>query len=170
MKTLTYLALAAAALSLAACQAGGEGDAEVRDSQDQVTPNLPAPLVPGAEAGEKGARSVLLGFARALENHQFRTAWALMGETARGDRSEAQFAAEWGDLDAISVAFIDGDIEGAAGSEYYTSQLTVTAQDAQGRPLRFEGPIVLRRVNDVPGATAAQLRWHIERLDLAQKH
>lgn len=169
MKSPACLVLAIAALSLAACQAKGGHEEAARDSQNQARADLPAPLVPEAEADEKGARNVLLGFARALENHQLDTAWALMGETARGDRSEAQFAAEWADLSAISVAIIEGDIEGAAGSEYYASRLTIAAQDAQGRPLRFEGPVVLRRVNDVPGASAAQLRWHIERLDLAQK-
>ena len=29
-------------------------------------------------------------------------------------------------------------------------------------PRRIEGEVVLKRVNDVPGASAEQLRWHIE--------
>ena len=29
------------------------------------------------------------------------------------------------------------------------------------------GEVVVRRVNDVPGSTEAQRRWHIERIDVA---
>ena len=61
-------------------------------------------------------------------------------------------------------------MEGAAGSSYYTSEATITANDKDGRPVRYEGPIVLRRVNDVPGASAAQLRWHIDSVQLDWTH
>jgi len=135
-----------------------------------TAPNLPAPLVPEAEKGEKGARNVLLGFARALENRQFDTAFALLGGSARGEQSEADFTAQWSDLRNISVAIVDGQIEGGAGSLYYTTQTTITAEDQEGRPIRFEGPIVLRRVNDVDGASAAQLRWHLESFNVVQTH
>jgi hypothetical protein len=131
-------------------------------------PDLPAPLGPEAEKGEKGARNVLLGFARALENRQFDTAFALLGGSVRGDQNEAEFGAQWSELRDISVAIVDGGIEGGAGSLYYTAQTTITAQDAAGRPVRFEGPIVLRRANDVDGASAAQLRWHLASFDVVQ--
>jgi len=36
----------------------------------------------------------------------------------------------------------------------------------EGKPFRLEGEVVLRRVNDVDGATADQLRWHIAQADL----
>ena len=32
---------------------------------------------------------------------------------------------------------------------------------ADGRPFNMLGPMTLRRVNDVPGSTAEQRRWHI---------
>ena len=70
------------------------------------------------------------------------------------------------DLGKITVAVPTGTMEGAAGSSYYTAPVTITATDKDGRPVRIEGEAVLRRVNDVPGATAAQLRWHFERLTL----
>jgi len=176
MKSPAFPLLAAATLTLAACQSSDEvvspGDEATATATPPPpsTPGLPAPLVPSAEAGEEGARNILLGFARALENGQFSVAWALLGETARADGTEAEFTAQWSDLTGVSVAILNGDMEGAAGSLFYTSQLTITAQDAEGRPLRFEGPIVLRRVNDVPGATEVQLRWHIVQLDLVQTH
>jgi len=49
-------------------------------------------------------------------------------------------------------------VEGAAGSLYCTVAGTLTdAGDPAKAPL--EGALVLRRVNDVPGATPEQLRW-----------
>lgn len=169
------LALVSAGLVLAGCTQGEVAPPPVDISPPAATPlptspNLPAPLVPEAEKGEKGARNVLLGFARALENGQFDAAFAILGGVARAGQTEAEFDAQWGDLRAISVAILDGDIEGGAGSLYYTSQTTITAKDAAGRPIRFEGPIVLRRVNDVDGASAAQLRWHLESFNVVQTH
>ncbi len=133
-------------------------------------PNMPAPLVPESEKGEKGARNVLLGFARALENEQFDTAYALLGGSERTGRSQADFVAQWSDLSDISVAIVGGEMDAGAGSLYYNVQATVTAQDNEGRPIRFEGPITLRRVNDVDGATEAQLRWHLESFNVVQTH
>jgi hypothetical protein len=53
-----------------------------------------------------------------------------------------------------------GDTEGAAGS-IYTSVPVTFYRTGFRRPAE----VVLRRVNDVPGSTAAQRRWHIERID-----
>jgi hypothetical protein len=52
-----------------------------------------------------------------------------------------------------------GEQNGAAGSLYY--EAPVTLRFGSAAPER--GTLVLRRVNDVDGATAEQLRWHIER-------
>ena len=38
-------------------------------------------------------------------------------------------------------------------------------KDAQGKDFRRAAEVILRRVNDVPGSTEAQRRWHIERID-----
>ena len=40
--------------------------------------------------------------------------------------------------------------------------MTVDAQLDDGKQQRFTGQYVVRRVNDVPGASADQLRWHID--------
>lgn len=53
-----------------------------------------------------------------------------------------------------------GETEGAAGS-IYTSVPVVFHGEGFRRPAN----IILRRVNDVPGSTAAQRRWHIERIE-----
>lgn len=70
----------------------------------------------------------------------------------------------------IKVEALPGTLEGAAGSLYYTSQITITAQNTAGAPVRYEGEVVLRRVNDVPGASADQLHWHINSVTLDQTH
>lgn len=66
----------------------------------------------------------------------------------------------------LTLAFGTGDIEGAAGSLYY--EAPVTAQTADGVGVR-RGTIVLRRIDDVPGASEEQLNWRIERSTLVTK-
>lgn len=56
-----------------------------------------------------------------------------------------------------------GETEGAAGS-IYTSVPVIF----YGEGIRRPANIILRRVNDVPGSTEAQRRWHIERIEWAK--
>jgi hypothetical protein len=134
-------------------------------------PRLRPPLLtPEAERGETGARNVLVSFARAIELREYDQAWAMLGIAARQNWTRQQFNAAFAGLDQITVAVPDGEMEGAAGSSYYNAAVTVTATDADGRPVRIEGPITLRRVNDADGATPQQLRWHIESLRLDVTH
>jgi hypothetical protein len=86
----------------------------------------------------------------------------------------------WGDLDAarsfavaVDARFKDvhleigelGATEGAAGSIYTTVPVTFYGTSERGKPLRMPAEVILRRVNDVPGSTERQRRWHIERID-----
>jgi hypothetical protein len=48
-----------------------------------------------------------------------------------------------------------GSLEGAAGSSYVEVPVRIGS---------LPGAATLRRVNDVPGSTEAQRRWHIERI------
>ena len=68
-----------------------------------------------------------------------------------------ELSAQWSALKAPAVQIGIGQQEGAAGSLYYTAPLMITDGS---RTIPAE--ITLRRANDVPGATAEQLRWHIE--------
>lgn len=144
---------------------------QVTGGENDGSPDLsPAPLTPEAERGETGARNVLLSFARAIELREFDQAWEMLDEGDQQRWDKAQWRALFADLGKITVAVPDGSMEGAAGSSYYTSEATITANDKDGRPVRYEGPIVLRRVNDVPGASAAQMRWHIDSVQLDWTH
>jgi hypothetical protein len=60
-----------------------------------------------------------------------------------------------------------GDAEGAAGSIYVTVPAIFYGDSKDGQPFRRSADVILRRVNDVPGSTEAQRRWHIERIDWA---
>lgn len=129
------------------------------DRTDDGSPEL----VPEAEKGETGARNVLLSFARAIELEEFDQAYAMLGDAARQGMTRAEFAELFDGFGEITVTVPGGRMEGAAGSLYYEAPTTIT--DSAGQKLT--GTTVLRRVNDVPGASAEQLRWHIERFEVA---
>ncbi|MCW2382250.1 MULTISPECIES: hypothetical protein [unclassified Sphingobium] len=143
------------------------GAASNRAAAPDFTPPM---LTPEAERTVKGARNVLISFARAIEQRAFDQAWALLAPADKEKWSKSAFAALFADLSNIMVAMPDGTMEGAAGSSYYTAPVTITGKDRDGRPVRMEGEAVLRRVNDVDGATPAQLRWHFQSLTLDWTH
>tara|TARA_R100001129_G_scaffold24289_1_gene15675 strand:- start:120 stop:818 length:699 start_codon:yes stop_codon:yes gene_type:complete len=117
----------------------------------------PAKLTSEAERGEEGARNVLLYFSRALELKEFNQAYAMMRGEAREGTTAAQLTKRFADFGEITVSAPSGQIEGAAGTSYYTAPATITGSNGQ----KLNGEIVLSRVNDVPGASADQLRWHV---------
>ena len=59
-----------------------------------------------------------------------------------------------------------GPVEGAAGSLYVQAPVVLYGRYVTGGAYRRAGQVTLRRVNGVPGATAAQLPWRIERIEL----
>jgi hypothetical protein len=141
----------------------------VADRANDGFPDLAPPaLTAEAERTAKGARNVLLSFARAIELREYDQAWALLSPGDKRKWSKSAFARQFADLGKITVAVPEGTMEGAAGSAYYTVPVTITANDAEGRPVRIEGEAVLRRVNDVDGATP--LRWHFDKMTLDWTH
>ena len=148
---------------------------------DKPAPTFDLPAIPGQPAtgglssakltgdaakGVKGARNMLLAWARGIELREFDQAWNLMGDAAKAQLSRAQFNARFQPLRNITVAVPTGTMEGAAGSSYYTAPATITGLRADGTTQTLKGEVVLRRVNDVPGATPEQLAWHIEQVNL----
>lgn len=126
----------------------------------------PVPLTGDAAKTEKGARAILLPWARGIELREFDQSWAMMGEAAKAQWSKARFNVQFHPLRDLTVAIPSGSMEGAAGSSYYTVPTTVTGTRADGAKAVLTGEVVMRRVNDVPGATREQLIWHIESVDL----
>ena len=173
-----YGGAALLALALAACgQDQAEAEPVTPENTTLLSPLGPASadydapsLTPEAEKGEEGARNLLLAWARAIEANRPDEAWSLFDTSAREQMPEEEFAAMFDGLREIAVAVPDGEMEGAAVSLYYMSQATITAMGTDGQPVRLEGPVVLRRVNDVPGASEEQLRWNVERVELTAMH
>ncbi|ODT87963.1 MliC family protein [Phenylobacterium sp. SCN 70-31] len=59
-----------------------------------------------------------------------------------------------------------GPAEGAAGSTFVRVPVVLYGRYASGPEYHASGQATLRRVNDVPGATADQLRWRIETIEV----
>ena len=180
---LPHFAAALSAVSLlsftaAACSERAESDAAQADATTTPAPPIESTALPDdaiatpaaqaapasqAERGEAGAKSVLSAWANALEDRDFARAHAFWGE---GAPSEDAYAAQFAEYRKIVVSFGDGRVEGAAGSLYYEAPVNFTGILANGTPIRRSGTIVLRRANDVPGATPEQLHWRIHRTSL----
>ena len=151
--TRTALPLAAALL-LAGCGAERGADGEA-----------PPAAVASETAAAQVAEVPVLDSKECVEVVQFYL-------EAIGGREWAQAARVWNDpaIDAArleriyaaygepQVEWTEPFVEGAAGSLYCTVAGKLSdAQDPAKPPV--EGTLLLRRVNDVPGATADQLRW-----------
>lgn len=80
-------------------------------------------------------------------------------EFERNFRAYADVHLQIGDL---------GEPEGAAGSIYVTERVTFYGKKNGGGDYRRAAVVTLRRVNDVPGSTEKQRRWHIERIEWQQ--
>ena len=58
-----------------------------------------------------------------------------------------------------------GKPEGAAGSIYVDIPVQLYGRLNNGKEFHSRGTMILRRVNDVPGSTNEERRWHIYRAD-----
>lgn len=126
-------------------------------------------LTKEAERSETGARSVLIGWARALEDRQWERAWCQFADNGGASgQIFREFERDWSAKGRITVAVPTGKMEGAAGSSYYTAPARVSIQSDGGKESILMGNVILRRVNDVPGASEEQLRWHIESARLTE--
>lgn len=119
--------------------------------------SLPEPKGPIDPKSVEAAGQVVQHYGALIEQHRLDEAAKLWGDRkAAGDFARQlkhpQVHMEIGDL---------GETEGAAGSIYTTVPVVF-----YGEGFRRPANVILRRVNDVPGSTEAQRRWHIERIEL----
>lgn len=168
-----HLALiAASALALAACDR--KTQPESRETQPAPLPDAPpSPEAPPSAAAPSASPAAPLDLA-ALEDR--RDPDRLLRFYAAALRAKDWSAASraWGAASGVTAATLKaaydrqeapelepgkGVIEGAAGSLYY--EAPVVLRFGNGPPER--GTLTLRRVNEVPGASPEELRWHIER-------
>ena len=152
-----------AALGLLAACGQGERKAPEPVAAPAATPATSATPAVSARPAARPSTSrdpaaVLLGWAKAVSLRDWDAAFAHWGDHGGASgMTRDQFRAAWGRLKDPVVDIGPGQLEGAAGSSYYTVPVTIT-----DGARRMSGEVVLRRVNDVPGATPEQLRWHIE--------
>ena len=112
---------------------------------------------------DAAAVAVVRRYYSAINAHDYATAWTQWGPDGRPGQRFADFQKGFADTRATKVTIGQmGPSEGAAGSIYATVPVTVDAQLDDGRQQRFAGQYVVRRVTDVPGASAEQRRWHID--------
>jgi len=129
-------------------------------NQAAPTPPKPAPTVDPKST--QAAVEMVQGLADLLNRHNFDEAYMLLGPTAP---ARAEFDEDFSRYSDLKVTLgAAGGQEGAAGSIYLSVPLTVSGVLNGDRTSRSATAIV-RRVNDVPGSTEAQRRWHIERID-----
>jgi hypothetical protein len=121
-----------------------------------LTP-LPPPTQDPSALDSRDCRTVAQAYVNALARGDFAFAARVWDDPVIDDaRLKALFAG----YKQPSIAISDVGQEGAAGSLYCT--VSGTLSDAGGAPKPAQkGEIVLKRVNDVPGATPEQLRWTI---------
>ena len=164
-------------LSFAAASCGKVGSEPADEAT--ATAAAAAPPMPAAEAparavasqagpaaldpAERDPKVVLAGWAAAIERRDWAEARRYWGEHGeRSGMSAPDFAAAWDKYRTLEVTVSEGRQEGAAGSLYYAAPVSLKAVRQDGAAVAQAGEVVLRRVNDVPGATSEQLRWHIE--------
>jgi len=134
---------------------------------DDRTPVSEAPF---SETSAQGAANVLQSYFALIEQRRFGEAWRLWSDEGRASgASEAAFGARFaGYREYHANIGAPGEIEGAAGSLYVEVPVQVYGRRADGTPFSAAGPATLRRVNDVPGSTQAQRRWHIASIAIAE--
>lgn len=154
-----------APLLLAACDAGDKaGSSPAAPAPANVETSGPADAPPPLPAAaEAGPADIVRHYYALIGERRYDEAWKLWGDNGRADGQTAgAFAKSFADIGAYDAKVGEaGAIEGAAGSLYVTVPVEVTGAKTDGTPIHLKGDVTLRRVNDVPGSTAEQRRWHI---------
>jgi hypothetical protein len=132
---------------------------------DDRTP-LEEPKGPIDPKSAEAAGQVVQHYGALIEQGRWSESWKLWSnadaakEFDRNWRNDSEVHMEIGNL---------GDSEGAAGSIYITEPVIFYGKAKSGASFRRAATVTLRRINDVPGSTEAQRRWHIERIEWKAK-
>ncbi|MEH1841565.1 MAG: hypothetical protein V7L20_23165 [Nostoc sp.] len=112
---------------------------------------------------EQQAVQVIRDYYSAIARQDYKQAYSAWdGNGAASKQSFEQFKQGFANTTSVAVEVgKPGRPDPGAGSIYIEIPVTVTAIATNGTPQRFRGSYVLRRVNDVPGSTPEQRRWHL---------
>ena len=149
----------ALALLLAGCggsedRAPGAGEAPGA-ALGEGAARLPRQVADFPALASKDCDVVVEFYLEALSTHEYAQA-ALVWDDPVIDA--ARLEAVFGDYKEAQVEWTEPFVEGAAGSLYCTVSGKLTDAGDPAKLMR-EGTLLLRRANDVPGATADQRRW-----------
>jgi hypothetical protein len=117
--------------------------------------NLPPRAADFPALASKDCAEVVEFYLEAISGHDWVQA-ALVWNDPVIDAERLQ--AVYGSYKDFRLEWNEPFVEGAAGSAYCTVSGKLTDAADPAKALR-EGTLLLKRVNDVPGATADQLRW-----------
>jgi hypothetical protein len=177
--------LAAAALAACSAPPAAKGDEAAKDAgaaaaaparsveppapgspgglPDDRTPVLEAPF---AATSAQGAADVVQTYYALLEagrRGEARRSWRGGGDSSGS--GEAEFAAGFAAYSEYHAQVgAPGAIEGAAGSLYVEVPVVVYGRRKGGGPFHRRATVTLRRVNDVPGSSAEDRKWHIHKI------
>ena len=151
--------LSAVAIHLSGCdRLGSPSDAASQAGAVASTSSLDVLPKAVPPSTSRDPQEVLLSWAKAVSLKDWATAYGYWGDYgARSNMTLDQFKVSWGTLQQPDLEIGKGVQEGAAGSLYYSAKVTIV-----DGARRIPGEVVLRRSNDVEGATSEQLRWHID--------
>jgi hypothetical protein len=186
------MVMVAAAIALAACGDRGSGNAvdtnvdlnaitagpspstneavnaatentAVANKAEPLPPPLAEPKGPIDPKSAEAAGQVVQHYGALIEQGRWSESWQLWSDPA----AARQFDRNWRDDSEVHLEIGDlRDPEGAAGSIYISEPVTFYGKTKDGASFRRAAEVTLRRVNDVPGSTAEQRRWHIARIEL----
>lgn len=134
---------------------------------------LPADKTPVAEGkidpkSPQGAAQVVQQYASLLEQGKYGEAYKMWGAGGNVQgMTEKQFTERFAKYSEVYTQ-VGGptEPEGAAGSIYVTVPMQIYGRLKEGGTFNLVGPIILKRVNNVPGATTEQLEWHLSKSGL----
>jgi len=131
-------------------------------AEPKPTTSLPEPKGLIDPKSAEAAGQVVQHYGALIEQGRWADARELWSDPPAAAKFEARLKGPW----TIHMEIGElGGMEGAAGSSYVTVPATFYHGDDSRGPERVEAKMILRRVNDVPGSTEAQRRWHIERVE-----
>ncbi|MCL6730033.1 hypothetical protein [Sphingomonas hankyongi] len=179
--------IAMLAVSCAACGQQSQQPAAEPESSTPVapTPSPAAPPAPGTQGGlpddrkpleephgpidpksAEAAGQVVQSYGALIEQKRFAEAEKLWGDAARA-RGVSEELRRYAEVH-LQIGKPE-EPEGAAGSIYVNVPTVLYGKRNDGSAFNRSGQMTLRRVNDVPGSTEAQRRWHIESAEWLEK-
>ena len=158
MRSATILLCLTAALGAGSCRDREQAAPQANEQSPPAAAPAPPPEA-DPRTSPAAAADLVRRYAALVEKGDFAPAAKLWSDPG----AAAQFAADLDDYPKVAMRVGEpADEEGAAGSIFITVPVTMTLTLRSGSPYEMGCKATLRRVNDVPGASAAQLAWSIQ--------